>query len=672
MTESGALPRPSAAIHPRYRADVDGLRAVAVLAVVGFHAFPERVGGGFIGVDIFFVISGFLITSILLRNLERGSFRFSEFYARRVRRIFPALIVVLSAVAVFGWFALDADEYSQLGKHVFGGATFVANFTLWNESGYFGGAAGAKPLLHLWSLGIEEQFYIVWPLALWLAARYRVNWLIPIAGVGIASFIANVLTVRISPLDAFYLPHTRFWQLMAGGWLAFNEGGTRRVPDPSPRMANALSFAGFAAIAVALRLVTKASAFPGWWALLPTLGGVAIILAGNRAWINRAILSSKPMVAVGLISYPLYLWHWPLLSYARILVNPNGLRVIDPSRTIRVSLVAVSIMLAWLTYWIVERPIRFGSPTRPTALRLVAAMLMVAVAGATGRALDGFPARLGPAPVRASGPGQMLSDNYRSRPSYAPIFSSVPASKGRDFFLIHPAAATQFDVAIIGDSHAWILYDGLTRRTERPITMVGRGSCLPLQHVDAWRPDIGGEVPLHCQPLVDNMLDYFSRDDSRVIVLAAYFAQYGRFMRLTSERTSRVDVSQLLRETLTNLARSGKLIVVALDVPEVPPSCYRRQFPVWNQQSHAECTLSRQQYESNRRELVDAVNAVSKEFANISAYDPADVFCTKDRCGEIDDHHLLYTTDGNHLNAIGAERLGQDFEHFLGRLLHAR
>jgi peptidoglycan/LPS O-acetylase OafA/YrhL len=642
------------------------------LAVVAFHAFPERVSGGFIGVDIFFVISGYLISSILLRNLERGSFRFSDFYARRVRRIFPALIVVLSAVATFGWFALDADEYAQLGKHVLGGATFVANFTLWDESGYFDGAAAAKPLLHLWSLGIEEQFYIVWPLALWLAARYRANWLIPIAGVGIASFIANIVTVRISPLDAFYFPQTRFWELMAGSMLAFNEGGRQSLPDPPPRVANALACAGFAAVAVALGVANKASAFPGWWALLPTLGAVAIILAGNRAWINRVVLSSKPMVAIGLISYPLYLWHWPLLSYARILVNPHGLSVIDPSRTIRVSLVAVSLMLAWLTYWIVERPIRFGAATRSTAWRLAAVMLLVATAGASGRVFDGIPGRLGPVPMRASGPGQMLTDNYRSLPSYAPIFNAVTPSRDRDFFLVHPAAATQFDVAIIGDSHGWILYDGLTRTTGRAITMVGRGSCPPLQHVDARRPDVGGEIPLDCQPLVDNILDYFSRDDSRVIVLAAYFAQYGRFVRLTSNRASRVEVPHALRETLMTLARSGKPIVVAHDVPEVPQSCYRRQFPVWNQQPHAECTLSRQQYESNRRELVDVVHDVSREFANISAYDPAGVLCTAERCGEIDDDQLLYTTDGNHLNAIGAERLGRDFEQFLGRLLHSR
>ena len=160
---------------PKYRADIDGLRAIAVLSVVGFHAFPKWVAGGFIGVDIFFVISGFLISTIIFGNLTAGTFSFIEFYSRRVRRIFPALLLLLIACYAFGWFALLADEYKQLGKHIAGGAGFVSNLVLWNERGYFDNSAVTKPLLHLWSLGIEEQFYIVWPLLLWLASRLRVN-----------------------------------------------------------------------------------------------------------------------------------------------------------------------------------------------------------------------------------------------------------------------------------------------------------------------------------------------------------------------------------------------------------------------------------------------------------------------------------------------------------------
>jgi peptidoglycan/LPS O-acetylase OafA/YrhL len=170
-----APPQSSPLTHPKYRSDIDGLRAVAVLSVVVFHAFPDWLQGGFIGVDIFFVISGYLISTILFENLERGTFSFQEFYVRRIKRIFPALLLVLVACLVFGWFALYPDEYQQLGTHLAAGAGFLANFIFWGESGYFDNAADTKPLLHLWSLGIEEQFYIVWPLLLWLAWKRKIN-----------------------------------------------------------------------------------------------------------------------------------------------------------------------------------------------------------------------------------------------------------------------------------------------------------------------------------------------------------------------------------------------------------------------------------------------------------------------------------------------------------------
>lgn len=200
------LPPPSGSLaHPNYRADIDGLRALAVLSVVAFHAFPGWVSGGFVGVDIFFVISGFLISTIIYTSLELGSFSFVDFYSRRIRRIFPALILVLYSCYVFGWFVLLSDEYMQLGKHIAAGAGFVSNFVLWNESGYFDTAAETKPLLHLWSLGIEEQFYIVWPLILWAAWQRRFNLLtisILVAGI---SFTLNLLDYRTDGVANFFL-----------------------------------------------------------------------------------------------------------------------------------------------------------------------------------------------------------------------------------------------------------------------------------------------------------------------------------------------------------------------------------------------------------------------------------------------------------------------------------
>lgn len=215
------LPPHNHLTHPKYRADIDGLRAIAILSVVGFHAFPNWVKGGFIGVDVFFVISGYLISTIIIGSLERDSFNFVEFYSRRIKRIFPALLLVLIASFALGWFVLLADEYKQLGKHIAGGAGFISNFLFWNESGYFDNAAETKPLLHLWSLGIEEQFYIFWPLLLWFVWKKRFNLLTIAITVAIVSFALNIVKVRSDTVAAFYSPQTRFWELMAGSILAY-------------------------------------------------------------------------------------------------------------------------------------------------------------------------------------------------------------------------------------------------------------------------------------------------------------------------------------------------------------------------------------------------------------------------------------------------------------------
>lgn len=336
-----------------YRPDIDGLRAIAVLCVVLFHAFPEWLPGGFVGVDVFFVISGFLISGIIFKNLNEGVFSFFDFYSRRVRRIFPALLIVLIFVYVFGWYTLLSDEYKQLGKHVAGGATFSSNIILWLESGYWDNAAAKKPLLHLWSLGVEEQFYIVWPLILWLAWRARLNLLLVTLVILGVSFVFNVYLSANNSVVAFYWPLTRFWELLFGAALAyvgliFQRGDMDAVKAGWLR--SSCSIAG-AMLLVAAVVWVKEKSFPGFWALIPTIGAVLIIAAGKDAWLNRVFLSSRILVWIGLISYPLYLWHWPLLSYARIIQG-------EPTTMTRGGLALGAILLAWLTYVLIERPIR--------------------------------------------------------------------------------------------------------------------------------------------------------------------------------------------------------------------------------------------------------------------------------------------------------------------------
>ena len=371
--------------HPKYRADIDGLRAVAVLAVLGFHAFPYWFSGGFVGVDIFFVISGFLISTIIFQNLGVGGFSYVEFYARRIKRIFPALIIVLSFVLIAGWFVSLPVEYRQLGKHVSAGSSFISNFVLRSESGYFDSSADTKPLLHLWSLAIEEQFYILWPLLLVVWTRkVRFLWIIPVIAVG--SFVFNMTVIDADPVRAFYSPLSRFWELMIGGMLAqlllFR-------PLMIGRYRNVQSFIGFTLIVCSVFLLNRNASYPGWRALLPTVGTFLVISAGSRAFLNRHLLGNRVAVWVGSISYPLYLWHWPLLSFAFVE------HAATPSRSIRIGILSLSFVLAWLTYRFVETPVRTSRNIQSVPIFLLLAIGMIGVFGCATFLQNGFDFRFG-------------------------------------------------------------------------------------------------------------------------------------------------------------------------------------------------------------------------------------------------------------------------------------
>jgi peptidoglycan/LPS O-acetylase OafA/YrhL len=377
-----------------YRPDIDGLRAVAILAVVIFHAFPAVLSGGFIGVDVFFVLSGFLITTIILHAHHENNFSFASFYGRRIRRIFPALLLVLIFSLIAAICLLTADEVSQISQHILGGASFSANFVFWQEAGYFDAQAITKPLLHLWSLSIEEQFYIIWPLCIWYAIKKQLNVLVVTIALAALSFTLNVYWVYTGQIAAFYAPQARIWELLIGCSIAYSQfsvvlaklSNTHQVsaiihplihkirPAINPtKLANIQACLGLTLLLVGLFTINKDSYFPGWRAFLfPVLGSALIITAGESAWFNRAVLSNKALIWLGLISYPLYLWHWPLLSFAHILSDSQ------PSTAIKVLAVAIAIMLAWLTYYLIEIPIRTGLYKKLKTTLLMIGMILIA------------------------------------------------------------------------------------------------------------------------------------------------------------------------------------------------------------------------------------------------------------------------------------------------------
>ncbi len=363
-----------------YRPDIDGLRAIAVMLVLIFHAFPEAAPGGFVGVDVFFVISGFLITGIIARDLGEQRFSLAGFYARRIRRIFPALIVVLAVALVAGWLLMLPSAYVQLGSDVFASAAFLANIALLLQSGYFDVESAKKPLLHLWSLGIEEQFYLFWPLLLILVARLRLKLFWIAAILGAASFALNLVLIGANPVATFYLPFTRAFELLAGALLALGWSQTGKPTVASDWRA----FAGFALIALAVGLYDSHSQFPGWRAALPVVGS-ALLLSAPAAWLNRSLLASRPMVWIGLISYPLYLWHWPLLVFFA-LIKFSPLTLLE-----RGLILLLSVLLAWATYRFIEKPLRFGRSQPRKLVALGASIVLIAALGGTvvwGRGYD--------------------------------------------------------------------------------------------------------------------------------------------------------------------------------------------------------------------------------------------------------------------------------------------
>lgn len=654
------LPRDDA----RWRPDIDGLRAVAVLAVVAYHFFPHAMPSGFAGVDVFYVISGYLITGIILGHVEQGRFSLAGFYARRIRRIFPALALVLLACAVLGWRVLYADEYRLLGRHIAAGAGFANNILLWAETGYFDPAAETKPLLHLWSLGVEEQFYLVWPLVLAYACRMaRSRWLVVVGVLGL-SFAACVWVTAAHPVAAFYLPFFRFWELMAGAVFAVRPqwNAVSRVD------ARWRSIAGAALLIASAFVIDRASPFPGWRAALPVAGTSLLLSAGQGAVVNRTLLSLRPLVFVGLISYPLYLWHWPLLTFVKILSNDVA---ITPSRG--AMLFAIAFVLAWLTYRLLEIPVRTGKAPMGKAVAAAFAMLIVGTAGAALAVRDGVPTRAvnGRDPTFASRDGRnatdirdWLVDDCRLPTQDAKIFRRcVRDTRGTERFVL------------IGDSKAEAVWAGLVR------TSMPQGR---------WMFIGGSTDSSSVLPVISDQWHYESyRDPARValravtanphietVVIAA--AARAFFHLASADTIDDLPASPFYehaRDGFTRYVRrlvdAGKKVVVIVDNPTFPDPkrCMRDARVTWHGRlasffaigepdPRCEITIARQEALAApyRRLLAEAV-AVSP--AKVRLFETIPYLCdtARGRCTVIESGRFQYSF-ADHVSDEASTRIG--------------
>jgi peptidoglycan/LPS O-acetylase OafA/YrhL len=482
-----------------YRPDIDGLRAVAVASVLLFHGFPTILPGGFVGVDVFFVISGYLISSQILSEMQQGRFSFASFYARRARRLLPALLLVLTFCVIAGWFILLPSQYKLLGRDTLAGLAFSSNLIFWSDAGYFDAPSATKPLLHLWSLGIEEQFYLLWPIALVMAFRYQRIALL-IGAVIAASFACNVLLIATSHQSAaFYLPFSRFWELLAGAAIV-NIRGKSEIS----------AIVGAVMIVLSIALVQETQ-FPGWQALLPVFGTVLMIVGGHEALINR-VLSHRVIVAIGLISYPLYLWHWPLLTFVRI-KNAMPLTIAET-----LLILLTSGALAAVNYLVIERPIR-ASRLRYHLLRpgiaFVSALLAFGFFITTTR---GFPQRL-PEAVRDLASAKLDRSAWRDGTCFLSIAGGDFAADCTDQL---PQGSPR--LVLWGDSHGAMLYPGflaLKQKRGFRLSQFTSSSCPPILAMERDPPDVK-----NCISDNESTFATIAKLSPDVVVLAAYWGKY--------------------------------------------------------------------------------------------------------------------------------------------------
>jgi len=375
------------ALTTKYRTDIDGLRAVSILAVMCFH-FGLPAFGGYVGVDVFFVISGYVITLSLLGDLVAGKFSILAFYERRVRRIFPALIFTFILCWLAAWLLFLPADFVDFSNSLLSSATFVSNIYFWKNSGYFDTSAQLRPLLHTWSLSVEEQFYVFMPIAVYLTHRFlRARWLLAFVPVLLASFALSAFATYTAPTANFFVLPTRAWELLLGALLVF-----AHLPAARGRIAEALALCGAALIAFAIVAYSDATPFPGVSALAPCVGAVLLIYAGTHAQTSVGrLLTLPPIVFIGKISYSLYLVHWSIIVFTRhaTLREPTDLQIV---------LIAVaSFALATFSWAVIERPFRWPKKRIPRARLLfggAGAMALAALVGATGVLLHGIPGRL--------------------------------------------------------------------------------------------------------------------------------------------------------------------------------------------------------------------------------------------------------------------------------------
>ncbi len=662
-----------------FRPDINGLRALAICLVVAFHAYPGLLPGGFVGVDVFFVVSGYLISGIVLRGLQDDSFRFLVFYGRRAVRILPALLVVLIATCAFGWISLYSFEFESLGKHAFAALGFVSNFVLWNESGYFDVAASQKPLMHLWSLAIEEQFYLLFPLSMWVARWLRLKPAQVILGLLLLSFGVNIVQSIGDAVGDFFDPAARAWEILAGSLLAAHEVASRKEPvvraHLSIRHADFLSVCGLVLILASTFALNDTLRFPGWYALLPTTGTVLLILAGRTSVIGR-LLSHRAATWLGLISYPLYLWHWPILSFVALL-QPAG-----PSLVVKTLAMTGALALASLTFVAIERPIAAMQSRRSRQWVIALSTALIAFFGFTAYSAAGFPMRA----VATDAPLGTPSDNANMTAQNVRLGCEVPVALQVIYAHCQHDARGRARFALLGDSKAASLAPGLFSNDAGHGFWMFIGGYL---HGSTPVPVLSEapEFQDHQASLRPALAAIAADSEIRVVVLAT--ATRSLFKLPESDSIAALADSKEypaaldgLDRTVAYLLGAGKKVVLLVDNPtfRAPLLCVSRTTSVpWVdlvlnlKAGISSCAISRQaqlEVSSKYRALLATIAA--KHPGGVFVFDSLDVLCDPVTavCSAMEGSHHLYSYS-DHISNFAAYKIARRLIPFVEQIAGA-
>jgi peptidoglycan/LPS O-acetylase OafA/YrhL len=648
-----------------YRREIDGLRTVAVVPVILFHAGLTLFSGGYVGVDVFFVISGYLITSTLISELEAGNFSIARFYERRARRILPALFFVMLCCIPFAWVWMPPDELKDFSKSVVAVVFFASNILFWRDEGYFAPTAELKPLLHTWSLAVEEQYYLLFPILLlltWRVGRNRVFWLI--LATAAISLAVSEWGWRNKPSANFYLAPTRAWELLTGSVCAFWLSGREQ------RGNNWLSLAGLVLIVFAIFYYDDATPSPSVYILVPVLGTALIIVFGGPGTWAAKLLSTRSFVGIGLISYSAYLWHQPLFAFARIR------SIFEPSPKLMAALVVLSFMLAYFSWRYVETPFRKGQasilPTRRTAfvasVVVGSAFLTSGLVGYMGR---GFESRFSENLLHYKAAEKDIAD----RKCHFDFNRPLALKTEKQCVMIVDG---KVDVMFLGDSHMGALYQGLRVELDRQrqsYYILSHTSCLPFFGLKFF----DGSKEYDCQDFVQKSFKWASENGVRTIVLSARFPLYqqgfrydngegGRevgdcgFVDLWARDRTKCDdpvrrrrVLAIYESSLRELSKSFNIVLV-YPIPEagwnVPKTAFKKLYFRGNIDN---LSTSYRNYQRRTHDVIGLFDRLVTELPNVYAARVDKVLCSEitGRCINADDKGVYYYDD-DHLSNAGA------------------